>query len=144
MRWPLGPRAAYLLALFNSFVVDYQLRPRVTAHVSFLLVYSLRIPRLTGIDPAAAPIIELAARLTCISPDYADLWREAMGRDWTPADGATDPDDRTRHRAELDARVARLYGLDESELRHILATFPLVPEEIKEGVLAAWRGLGAG
>lgn len=131
----------FLLALLNSFVVDYQLRPRVTAHVSFFLVFALRIPRLRGTDPAASPIVERAARLTCVSPAFADLWREAMGTAWTPDDAATEPAERARLRAEIDARVARLYGLNEEELRHVLATFPVVGEEVKAGVLAAWREL---
>lgn len=138
----LSPGDRFLvLALLNSFVFDYLIRPRVTAHVSFFLVFALCVPRLHGTDPAAAPIVERAARLTCVSPAYADLWRDAMGTEWTADDAATGPAERARLRAEIDARVARLYGLNEEELRHVLATFPVVAEEVKAGVLAAWRGL---
>ena len=37
--------------------------------------------------------------------------------------------------AQVQALVARLYGLDEEDLAHVLATFPLIPDEIKEGIL---------
>jgi hypothetical protein len=39
---------------------------------------------------------------------------------------AADPSD-ARPRARLQARVAHLYGLTESEFNHVLDTFPLVP-----------------
>ena len=46
-------------------------------------------------------------------------------------DGATDPAERARLRAEIDGLVAHLYGLTDEEFLHILATFPLVPEPEK-------------
>jgi hypothetical protein len=55
--------------------------------------------------------------------------------------GVTDPAGRARLRAELDALVARLYGLTEDELAHILASFPLVAESVKADVLAAFRAI---
>ncbi|MFY7788229.1 MAG: hypothetical protein ACOVQA_10180, partial [Thermoflexibacteraceae bacterium] len=45
-------------------------------------------------------------------------------------------------RAEIDAIVAKIYGLSEAELAYILSTFPIVPAEQKELVLAAFRQLG--
>ncbi|WP_156952959.1 hypothetical protein [Deinococcus frigens] len=45
-------------------------------------------------------------------------------------------------RAELDGRVAHLYNLTESEFTHILGTFPLVAQEVKDAALAAYRRLG--
>ncbi|HXU33774.1 MAG TPA: ATP-binding protein, partial [Thermoanaerobaculia bacterium] len=128
----------FLVSILDSFVFDFLVRFRVSASLTFFIVYQTPAPRPAETD---LQIVERAARLTCVSPAYADLWREARGTEWTPADAATDPADRARLRAEIDARVARLYGLNEEELRHVLATFPVVAEEVKEGVLAAWREL---
>ena len=60
------------------------------------------------------------------------------------ADGATDPAERARLRAELDGRVAHLYGLTEDEFAHILRTFPLVAQPVKDAALDAYRALGPG
>lgn len=51
----------------------------------------------------------------------------------------TDPDQRVELRSELDALVAHLYGLTESEFAHVLETFPNVKEEIKAAALNAFR-----
>jgi hypothetical protein len=37
--------------------------------------------------------------------------------------------------AEIQAVVAKLYGLSESDFRHVLSTFPLIPEEVKANTL---------
>ncbi|MFC3859220.1 helix-turn-helix domain-containing protein [Deinococcus antarcticus] len=44
-------------------------------------------------------------------------------------------------RAELDGRVAHLYGLTEDEFKHILSTFPLVDQKVKDDALQAFRDL---
>ncbi len=56
--------------------------------------------------------------------------------------GATDPVERARLRAELDGRIAHLYGLTEDEFAHILRTFPLVAQPVKDAALEAYRTLG--
>jgi hypothetical protein len=45
-------------------------------------------------------------------------------------------------RAELDGMIARLYGLTEDEFAHILATFPLVEQSVKDAMLEAYRKHG--
>jgi NADH:ubiquinone oxidoreductase subunit D len=42
---------------------------------------------------------------------------------------------------ELQAIVARLYGLSVADLTHVLATFPLIPEEVKRCTLAIFSEL---
>lgn len=42
-------------------------------------------------------------------------------------------------RAELDGRVAHLYGLTEAEFAHIPGTFPLVAPEVRDAAMAAYR-----
>lgn len=66
------------------------------------------------------PIVTRAARLICTTPEFDELAR-AVGLQGYQ-EGATDPAERARLRAELDAMVAHLYGLTEEEFRHILST----------------------
>ena len=41
--------------------------------------------------------------------------------------------------ADLQAIVARLYGLDALNFEHVLSTFPLVPENVRLRVLARFK-----
>jgi hypothetical protein len=59
-------------------------------------------------------------------------------------DGATDPAERARLRAELDGLIAHLYGLSESEFAYVLSSFPLVPEPVKVAALNAYRDVERG
>lgn len=127
----------YIVAILNSFVVDYVVRQRVTGHVSFFYIYQLPVPRLTEKDSAFAPIVERAAKLICTTPEYDDLAAEVgLG---SHAAGVTNPTEREQLRAELDAMIAHLYGLTEIELTHILGTFPLVEQRVKDNVLTEFR-----
>ncbi|WP_017292785.1 Eco57I restriction-modification methylase domain-containing protein [Geminocystis herdmanii] len=52
--------------------------------------------------------------------------------------GVTDKEERENLRAEIDAIVGHLYGLNEVEFKHILSTFPIVKDDIKEKTLKAF------
>jgi hypothetical protein len=127
----------FLVVLLNSLVLDYLVRQRVSAHVSFFFVHQLPVPRLTESDPHFAPIVARAAKLICTTPEYDDLAKEVGLGDHRA--GVTDPAERNRLRAELDAMVAHLYELGESELTHILGSFPLVEQAQKDAVLVAFH-----
>jgi len=126
-------------SLFNSFLFDHWMRQRITSHLSFFYVYSATMPRLTTGDPYFAPLVEHAARLICTTPEFDDLAKE-VGID-SHKNGATDPVERARLRAEIDGMVAHLYGLTEADFTHILGTFPIVQDEVKAAALAAFRAL---
>ena len=99
LRTPLPSRAQHLLCgLFNSFVVNYLVRLRVTTHVTTGTVEQLPIPTAEA-APAACREIASLARLLARRPDATAL-------------------------ARLNARVAELYQLSVEEFEHILATFP--------------------
>lgn len=129
----------FLSAIWNSFVIDSMLRMKVTTTLNFFYVYQLPIPRLTERDAAFTPIVERAARLICTTPAFDDLARAVGLRGHE--EGATDPAERARLRAELDGMIAHLYGLTDDEFAHILRTFPLVAPPVKEAALAAYRTL---
>jgi hypothetical protein len=124
-------------ALLNSFVADYILRARMTTNLNLFYLYQLPIPRLTEKDKAFAPIVERAAKLICTTPEFDNLAKDVGLR--SRRDGVTDAKQRAGLRAELDGMIAHLYGLTENEFAHILATFPLVDQSVKDATLEAYR-----
>jgi hypothetical protein len=110
LRTPLPSRAQHLLCgLFNSFVVNYLVRLRVTTHVTTGVVEQLPIPT-AGVAPAACREIATLARLLVRRRDVSAL-------------------------ARLNARVAELYQLSGAEFEHILSTFPLIPRDERDAAL---------
>jgi hypothetical protein len=116
LRTPVPRRSQqYLCGLFNSFVVNYLTRLRVTTHVTTAIVERLPIPREDQAGCAFDDVISLTQRLT------ADRDADAY--------------------ACLNGIVARLYQLSEVEFRHVLGTFPLVEETHRNAALAAFQAL---
>jgi hypothetical protein len=104
----------FLCGVFNSFVANYLIRLRGGTHVSAAVIHRLPVPVVARDSDAFGRIVYLS---------------HAAAAD--PAGGAA--------RAELQARVTRAYGLEEEDLNHVLATFPLVPEDERDGALYAFR-----
>lgn len=123
----------YLTALFNGFTVDFSLRSRVSANLTQFYIFQLPVPRLPEKEPVFKQIVERAAKLICTTPEFDDLAKEVgLG---SHKNGATDPAEREKLRAELDGIIAHLYGLTEEEFTYILTTFPIVKPGIKEAAL---------
>lgn len=137
-----GKETLAVAAMLDSFICDFLIRQKVTAHCNMFYVYQLPVPRLTEKDKAFHPIVERAARLSCTTPEFDDLAKEAgIG---SHKQGATDPVERARLRAELDGLIAHLYGLTEAEFAYILTTFPLVKEPVKIAAQNAYRDVERG
>jgi len=120
LRTPLPLDAQHVLcALLNSFVANYLVRFRVNTHVTVSLVSMLRVPVL---DPHGSDFSRLAALATTLmhSPTVAERQPEYF---------------------ELQALVARLYGLSEAHFAHVLSTFPLIPSDVKGRCLEQFNGL---
>ena len=132
----------YLQAIFGSFSIDWLIRKKITSHCNFFYMEQIPVPRLTGADPAFRPLVERAIRLIGTTAEFDDLLKEIFGSKATHrTHGERDPAARARLRAELDALVAQLYNLTEEEFAHILTTFPLVDESIKQTTLNTYRDL---
>ena len=117
---PLAAAAqGVLCALLNSFVANYLARMRVSTHVTASLVSRLPAPVLRAADPAFLRLASLARALA-----HGHRAAEQMV-EYT----------------ELQAIVARLYGLTGDEFAHLLTTFPLMPPEIKSAALARFNAL---
>jgi hypothetical protein len=127
----------FLCAFCNSFVLDWMLRQKVTTTLNMFYIYQLPVPRLTEKDAYFQEIVERAAKLICTTAEYDELARE-VGLT-SHENGITDERERGKIRAELDGIIAHLYGLTETEFSHILNTFPIVAEEVKNAALNAYR-----
>jgi len=79
----------------------------------------------------------MAAKLICTTPEFDALAQSAglTGHQ----DAVTQDDARAELRAELDARVAHLYGLTETEFAHVLEGFPIVKAQVKTAALDAFH-----
>lgn len=132
-------RSLFLLALVNSNTLGFMIRQRIDSNINIFLIKQLSIPKIPEDSIDFLEIIKLSARLVCISPDFDDLAKKAGLRDHT--EGVTDDAGRAALRAELDARVAHLYGLSVSEFTHILGTFPLMDRAVKDAALAEFQRL---
>ena len=88
---------------------------RVTTHVTTTIVERLPIPREDQLLTAADELVSAAEHLS-------------RGHD-------------TAVFAHLNAQVAQIYQLRETEFAHVLATFPLIDGAERELMLAAFRSL---
>ncbi|MEH2008252.1 Eco57I restriction-modification methylase domain-containing protein [Nostoc sp.] len=127
----------FITAIFNSFVLDSEIRRRITAHCDMHFMYALRVPRLTKNDRYFNDIVQRAAKLICTTPEFDELAQE-VGL-VSHQQGVTDETERAKLRAELDGMIAHLYGLTEDEFSYILTTFPIVNASVKGAALSAYR-----
>ena len=107
----------FLCGVFNSFVANYLVRLRGGTHIPAAVIHQLPVP---------APARDSEA--------FAQIVRLSRAAATAPGDGGI--------RAELQARVAHIYGLQEDDLAWILTTFPLVPAEERDAALTAFRYVG--
>ena len=128
-----GTAADYMLCLAaaNSLVVDFVARRKVSLKMSYTILDGLPIPRRALRDDGPTrEIVDLAARLTCVSADTLNLWDELAAAGWVPErspseiPGLMDEPARLGARARLDAVVAvHLFGLEATDMAIILSDF---------------------
>lgn len=87
-------------------------------HVDYHVLNPLPVPRPSPQDPLRGRVITLAGTLASPDGRFAG-WAGRLG----VACGPLDADEKQDHIRELDAVVAHLYGLTESQLVHIFETF---------------------
>lgn len=116
LKTSLPGRAQQLLcALFNSLVVNFFARMRVTTHVTTAIVERLPIPREDELGVYAEALLNAS---------------EALARRHD-----------TRVFAGLNAKVAKVYRLTEDEFAHVLGTFPLIDGSERAEMLREFQRL---
>ncbi|MCX6677696.1 MAG: hypothetical protein NTU95_07095 [Methanothrix sp.] len=108
---------SYCAGVLNSFVFDFLIRARVSIHLNFFYVNQTPVPA-DYHSRTAKKIMQLAARLS--SPD--ERFRELADAVGVPF-GPLTMKERLERTAELDALVARHYGLTREDLAVILESF---------------------
>jgi len=106
-----------LCALLNSFVANYLIRLRVNTHVTAALMSRLPVP----VIREGHPFFERLGALT------TSLARE------------TRPVEAMEEYAQLQALCAHAYQLTATQFEHILGTFPLIPEGVRQAALDAFN-----
>lgn len=119
--WPEGSERdqAFLLGVLCSLPLDWYARRFVELHVNFHILNGFPIPRPERDDPLRVRVESIAGRLAAVDERFAE-WADASGVD---VGGVRDDTEKADLVAELDAAVALLYGLDESDLAVIFDTF---------------------
>lgn len=110
---------AYLLGVLCSMPLDWQARRTVELHMTFEQLNQLTIPDPGEGHPVRDRVVEIAGRLAAVDERYAE-WAAEVG---VPVGSAKDDATKQDLICELDACVAHLYGLDESDLAVIYETF---------------------
>lgn len=124
--WPRGDELdeAFLLGVLSSVPLDWYSRRFVETHVNLFIINPFPIPRPSRTDRYWQRAVALAGRLACPDERFAE-WAASVG----VSCGQLDPREKQGMIEELDAVVARLYGLSPFQLAHIFDTFHEWTEE---------------
>ena len=120
-------RLLFSLAWFNSLPVDWLARFMIQIHANKTYLFRLPTPQPTDEEIRANPdYAQLAknALLLSLAASWDDFAELAPLFDVQPADLPATAKARDHLRAENDKIVARLYGITQAELAHLLRSFP--------------------
>ena len=118
--WPRGDETdqAFLLGTLSSIPLDWYARRFVEINLNFFIINPFPIPRPDRDSVLWQRVVQLAGRLACPDERFS-TWADAVGVEY----GSLMDDEKEDMIHELDAVVAHLYGLSESQLIHIYETF---------------------
>ena len=113
------PTEAFLLGVMSSIPFDWVARRIVEINLNFFIFNSLPIPLSTSNSPHKAELQKLAARLAAVDDRYADWAKQAS----VTVGSVKSENEKQDIIHRIDALVAYLYGLDETDLQTIFKTF---------------------
>lgn len=138
----LSREMLFLVGVLNSFVADWFLRQRITSHLNMFYVYQASPCRVS--PKRSSPRAHRFARRQAHVHHPRVRRPGRIRRPRLPPRAASPTLRDAPLRAEVDGLVAHLYGLTESEFAHVLRTFPVVPEPVREAARNAWRAVERG
>lgn len=129
---------AACLGIMNSLPFDWQARRFVETNMVFFLLEGLFVPDLD--DEGFDAVASAAARLSAVDDRFADF-AEATGVECGPIEEG----ERRGLRAEIDARIARAWELDENDLDLMFSDFSesAVSADYREAVRIRLRALNS-
>jgi len=117
----------FLCGLFNSFVIDYYLRQRISIHATMSHMEEIPIPRYSSKDPHFSDIVAKVGALICTTKEFDQLKKELQIKNVYQK-----PEDRLNATAQINAYVAKIYDLTREELEYVLETFSSKNDELKQ------------
>jgi hypothetical protein len=126
----------FLCGTFNSFVVDFIIRQRISIHATMSHVLELPIPHYGKNDKYFLDIVQHVGSLICTTPEFDPLKKELKIKK-----SVTDRNERQTLMAQINAYVAKIYDLSKSELEYVLSTFSVKNEPLKQLVLEEFNKL---
>ena len=109
---------AYLLGILSSRTLDWYVRRFVEANVNLYIVNPLPVPRPDRNSMLWRKVVELSSRLAAIDERYSN-WAGKNGVEFGPISD----EQKASLIYELEAVVAKLYGLSKKELTCVYETF---------------------
>jgi hypothetical protein len=127
--WPRGDEKdeAFLLGVLSSIPLDWYARRFVETHVNLFIINPFPVPRPERTDNYWRRAVEIAGRLACPDERFSN-WAKAVGVEYGPLV----QDKKQKLIEELDAVVAKLYGLAPDHFIHIFDTFHEWTEEAQQ------------
>ena len=128
-------RLLFALAWFNSVPVDWLARQMIQINVSQTYLYRLPMPQPTDDEIRANPdYAQLAknALLLSLAASWDDFAELALLFDVQPKDLPQTAKAQDTLRAQNDKTVARLYGINDAELAHLLRSFKVMANKRAE------------
>ena len=110
---------AFVLGVLCSMPCDWQARRTVELHMTFAQIGQFSIPDPGAGHPIRDRVVKIAGRLAAVDDRFTE-WADEVG---VPVGSANEEPTKSDLIHELDACVAHLYGLDESDLEVIYTTF---------------------
>ena len=130
---------AYVLGVLSSIPFDWYSRRVVELSFNFHIFNSCPVPCPPVDNTLRKRVIYLAGRLAAVDDRYED-WASQVG---VSVASVKSEEEKADLIAELDAAVALLYGLDESDIQIIYRTFHPTTDHLPEidAVLSHYRNL---
>ena len=122
-----------LQCLMSSFVWDFLIRLRVSTSMTMNFLTQVPVPKIADFNEIlSTELCQRAVKLSCTTEEMAIYWNHIYpDKPWSEDSAERDLNKRALLRAEIDARIAKLYQLSLEDYARILTHFPLLDRRYK-------------